>query len=180
MDKQWHGGVEMDKIDYIKSSFENVQNLIQFSDQKIGAVLVAVTITIGVFINQISDLTFFKTDITIANVLLFIVGLIFVVLNIVIFYIGLIKTIRPAFARHYSPNDYSLFYFDHIATCEKDEVYLRLQKIDQSMMEKEISDQLFEVSLILRRKNKNCYIAINLLFISIGTLCLFIIIQKSI
>lgn len=163
----------MNKDDYLKASFDNIQSLIQFTDQKVAAVLVVVTITTSIFITKVNNLSLSLTNISILGIAIFITGFAFCILNTLILYIGLIKIIRPSFAKHYNGSDFSLFYFDHIAIVSKNKFIEEADLIDQSRINKELADQLFEVSKILSKKNRKCNKLINLLFLSIVILILY-------
>lgn len=165
----------MKKDEYLKSSYDNVQSLIQFTDQKVTAVLLVVTLTIGIFISQINVLVFSLSDVTFIGILCFIFGFVFIVINILIMYIGLIKIISPSFAKNYEVCEHSLYYFGHIACLKRNEMKNEISKVDQKRIEIEIGDQLYEVSIILNRKNKRCAILIRLLFISLLVLLIYIL-----
>lgn len=169
----------MKKEDYLKSSFDNVQSLIQFTDQKVSAVLVVVTLTIGIFISQIDSLIVSIDKISFMNIACFILGLSFTIINIILMYIGLIKIISPSFASNYEISEHSLYYFGHIANLDKNSIKNEISSLDQKRMEKEVGDQLFEVSKILNRKNKYCALLIKLLFISLLILTLFILVKNN-
>ena len=168
----------MEKVDYLLASINNIQSLIQFADQKVSAVLVVVSITIGIFISKIDCLYFSYKDITFLSVSLFIICLSFIVINLIVLFLGLIKVIKPSFAKYYKKGDTSLFYFEHIASNNRENIFNYVNELNKNRMEKELAEQLFEISKILTCKHKRCNCIINLLFASIIILILFLILIK--
>lgn len=164
----------MEKEEYLLSSFNNVQSLIQFADQKVASILLVDSITIGIFVSQAKEFSFSINNLSFWNIVTFISGLIFVILNILILYKGIMKVLRPAFAKHYSSNDFSLFYFGHIASHNKTEVFEESKKINDKRITKELSDQLFEISKILNRKNREINKIAVYLFFSILSFVVFL------
>ncbi|WP_078933524.1 hypothetical protein [Treponema porcinum] len=84
------------KIEYLRSSFDNVQSLIQFADQKIGNLLLIDTITVGIFITYATNYELSLKDLTVWNILLFITGLIFTVSSVILVYKSIIKVVCSA------------------------------------------------------------------------------------
>ena len=54
----------MEKEDYLLSSFNNVQSLIQFADQKVASILLVDSITIGIFVSRATDFCISLSSIT--------------------------------------------------------------------------------------------------------------------
>lgn len=165
----------MDKDEYLLSSFNNVQSLIQFADQKVASILLVDSITIGVFVSQAKEYTLSINNLSFWSIVSFLAGLIFVILNVLILYKGIMKVLRPSFAKHYNSDDFSLFYFEHIASHNKTELIDESNKINDERITKELSEQLFEISKILNKKNREVNKISLYLFISIISFVLFLI-----
>ena len=165
----------MNKNDYLLSSFNNVQSLIQFADQKVASILLVDTITIGIFISQVTDFHLSFSTINFFGVISFISGLIFIISNIIALYKGIIKVLKPRFAKYYKPEEISLFYFGHIANSEKTGVQDKANQISKKEMREELSAQLYEVSNILYKKNNEVSQICTILFISIVAFVVFLI-----
>lgn len=166
--------METEQIEHLKSSFDNVQELIKFTDQKIAAVLVVCGIKISIFFEQIKSLVFDINNLNFNSIAIFVSGIIISVITVVILYLSIINVLKPGFAKFYKNSSYSTYYFEHIALNEKEELYKKINKCTLKDFKHELTDQLFEVSKILYRKNKNCSIIMVLLFINILCLCFFI------
>ncbi len=165
------------KIEYLRSSFDNVQSLIQFADQKIGNLLLIDTITVGIFITYATNYELSLKDLTVWNILLFITGLIFTVSSVILVYKSIIKVVKPRFARNYTTGAFSLYYFGHIGTVSKEKVITEVAALDENKMITELTEQLYEVSKILNRKYKECEIISVLMFVSVICFVLFIVIS---
>jgi hypothetical protein len=165
----------MRKIDYLKSSFDNIQELIRFTDQKIATVLVVCGIEITVFFDLSKNFTVSVCNNTFIQISSFIVGVIFVLLNLIIMYLCIIKVLRPRFANHYSSKDYSIMYFEHIALNTKQMLKDEVYELDKERQVNELSDQLFEISKILYDKNRNCSVIFYMVFINIISLLVYVL-----
>lgn len=163
------------EIEHVKSSFNNVQDLIKFTDQKIAAVLVVCGIKISIFFDHIKLLNFDSSNVSLYSVLIFVLGFAFIVITILIFYLSIIKVLKPGFAKFYNSSSYSTYYFEHIALNNKKELYKNIKKSTPKIIKYELTDQLYEVSKILYRKNKNCSKIMVLLFTNIIILCIYIL-----
>lgn len=165
----------MEKNEYLLSSFNNVQSLIQFADQKVASILLVDSITIGIFISRVNDFQFSFLQISLWGIISFLSGCIFVISNIIALYKGIIKVLKPSFAKYYNKNDMSLFYFGHIANSSKEVVLSKAKKLTDGKMLEELSAQLFEISKILNRKNKQVSQICVCLFISIIAFLTFLV-----
>lgn len=165
------------KIEYLRTSFDNVQSLIQFADQKIGNLLLIDTITVGIFIAYATNYEFSLKNLTVWNILLFISGLIFTVSSVILIYKSIIKVIKPRFAKNYTDGAFSLYYFGHIGTVGKDKVLSEVSTLDENRMITELTEQLYEVSKILNRKYKECGVISVLMFVSVICFVSFIVIS---
>lgn len=162
----------MKKADYLLESFKNVQELIRFTDQKVGAVLVLCSIEITIFLKVVESVTISLQNASILGILSFIFGLIFFATLSIILIISILKVLKPRYAKHYSNGKFSNFYFEHIALNKKEILH---QSLDNLNIKENLEDQLFEVSKILYKKNQYFTIVMNILSINIITLLLFII-----
>ena len=168
----------MEKIAYLISSYNNTQNLIKFTDQKIGALLVVCGIEASIYFENSKNFVLSCSNIGVWNWLMFIVGAVFVGLTVYVLYVGLIKVIRPRFAKHYSRDAYSIFYFEHIAVNDISVLRKSIDNISESIMIEEITGQIYEVSKIINNKNRNCAAIVKVLFASILLLSAYMLILK--
>lgn len=164
----------MEKEDYLLSSFNNVQSLIQFADQKVASILLVDSITIGIFVSRATDFCISLSSITGWGLISFFSGIVFIISNLIALYKGIIKVLKPRFAKFYKPNEISLYYFEHIANSKKDEVQKKANKLSKTVMYEELSAQLYEVSKILNKKNKQVSQICICLFISIIAFLFFL------
>lgn len=165
----------MEKEDYLLSSFNNVQSLIQFADQKVASILLVDTITIGIFVSRATDFCISFSSISLWGVVSFLSGIVFILCNLIALYKGIINVLKPRFAKYYKPTEISLFYFEHIANSKKDDVQKKAKKITQTNMNDELSAQLYEVSKILLIKNNQVSQICVCLFLSIIAFLIFLI-----
>lgn len=168
----------MTKTEYAKGNFDNIQELIRFADQKVAAILVVYGIEITIFVDFAKNLRFVTNNITTNQAILFILSFSFIANIFMSLYIGFVRILKPGFAKSYNNNQYSTFYFDHIATNDKNKFVDSIKKISDEKMLKDISEQIYEVSKILRRKNRYCVYLVYLLllsFIILGLFCLLYI-----
>lgn len=167
----------MDKIEYAKSSFTNVQELIRFIDQKIGAALVVLGIEITAYIEVTKPLQF-TCHPTFMGWVALIVSFCFVSLTSIAIYISIIKVIRPRYSNTYTPTDYCAYYFDHIALGSKQQLEGHLNTITDATQLNELSSQLFSVSEIMRKKQNACYSVMNYLLLSLVSIMALILVCK--
>ena len=165
----------MEKEDYLLSSFNNVQSLIRFADQKVASILLVDTITIGIFVSKASELTISLSLITFWGFIAFISGVVFIISNLIALYKSILKVLKPRFAKFYKPKEISLFYFEHIANSSKVDIQNKANKISKSKMNEELSAQLYEISKILNKKNNQVSQICTCLFVSIITFLIFLV-----
>ncbi|MCW8897048.1 MAG: DUF5706 domain-containing protein [Flavobacteriales bacterium] len=170
----------MTKTNFLFENFKNIQDLIKFADQKAGAILVICGIILTVFMGFAKPLyivnidNLAKCDNLTISILVFILGLVLAILLVVIFGICIFKILKPKFAKNYSEGSSSMFYFEHIAKLTKSEFKERTKSISKKSIKKDLSEQIYEVSKILMQKNKYCAITMNLLFVAVIDLLLFV------
>lgn len=164
----------MGKVKYLISSFNNIQELVRFTDQKIAALLVICGIQLTFFFEFAKNLEMVFYSTGVISGLLFLTSFAFSGLILAILYLSIFKVLKPAFAKNYDYKDYSCYYFEHIALSNKKVFTKQIKKLDKTQQIKELRDQIFEISKIANRKNKNCSLIMVLLFFSIISLLTFI------
>ncbi|RDG30557.1 hypothetical protein DV872_16185 [Oceanispirochaeta sp. M1] len=169
----------MKDIDFLLNSYNNTQELIRFTDQKVGSVLILCGIEISVFITIFNSLEFSFYNLSFFSISTFLFGLIFCISIITILFLSIHKILKPRYAKHYKKNNYSLYYFEHVALNSKSKLMKRTRTLSIKKMERIITDQLYEVSGILYKKNKYCSIIMDILFINILSLVLYVIFKNS-
>lgn len=163
----------MEKLEYLKSSFVNIQELIKFTDQKIASVLVLCGIEITIFFELSKNTIIIKNNLSLQSIITFLSGIVFLTLLFIIIYLSIMRILKPRFARHYNADQYSLIYFEHIALNDKTVLFDNIEKLNKNDKIQEFADQLYEVSKILYRKNKYCSIVMQLLFYKIISLIIY-------
>jgi len=170
----------MKKADFLLEDFKNIQELIRFADQKAAAILVVCGIIMTVFFEVSKKLTFTTINILketnqfLNGIMIFILGVVFSIILVSIFYQCIFKILKPKFANNYIGCKSSIFYFEHIAKREKAEFKKEVAEIDEYLIINNLSDQIFETSNILYRKNKSCALTMNMLFVAVLNLLLYI------
>lgn len=164
----------MEKSTYLLASYKNIQELIRFTDQKIGAVLVLCGIQLTLFWSNGDSLSFLSKELNLLQILINLSGIIFILLIVAILYLSIVKILKPRFARNYKEDEYTCLYFNHIASEGKHRFDLAVQDLDEKQIREELKDQIYEISKILSLKNRYCSIVMMLLFISILILTLYI------
>lgn len=160
--------------EYLLACFNNVQSLIQFADQKVASILLVDSITIGIFISKATNFIISLSSTSFCGIITFLSGIVFIASNMIALYKGIIKVLKPSFAKHYEKTEFSLFYFEHIASSEKDVILRKAESITEKGKTEEISAQIFEVSKILSRKNKQVSHICMCLFISLIAFLFFL------
>lgn len=170
----------MKKHEFALESFKNIQELIKFTDQKSGAVLVVAGFILTAFLELAKDLTF-SNSISAVGILTFIFGLCTVGFLISVIYISICLVIKPRLANNYNPNEHSLYYFEHLAKMGRDLINSEFDNLnieDHPLMLKNILDQTFVVSEVLTKKIKYVERSMNMLFYSVLSLLAFILTTK--
>lgn len=158
----------MNKIEFALESFKNIQDLIKFTDQKTGAILVIGGLLFTSFIDVAKDFEVIAfNESTIYGIITFISGFLTILSLAVLAYISIYKVLKPKKAINYDNGEYSLFYFDHIANNEKRKLVDSYQNLDENEILKCIIDQKFEVSRILKSKNDSFNDVLTSLFAAI-------------
>lgn len=170
----------MTKTEFALESFKNIQDLIKFIDQKAGAILVLAGLLFSAFIELSKELAFTSfQDATICGVLAAITGFATVICLTYMVYVSIDKILRPRLANHYTNGELSLFYFEHIAGLNKDELLVSYEILDETKMIKYLVEQQFEISKILKKKTDALSSVFTYLFIAIVALGIFAILANQ-
>lgn len=171
----------MDKHTFTLESFKNIQELIRFSDQKAAAVLVVAGLEMTVYFGAIDKLTFNKNYTSVFSILTLILGICTAIFLLATIYLTVFKVLHPRLAKHYSGNDASLFYFNHLASMtDKTDMFNQFNRVTDAVMLRNLTDQIFEVSKILNAKTNGLYYSIYAALLSMGALSIFILSSKFI
>lgn len=164
----------MEKQEFALESFKNIQQLIQFTDQKSGAILVVSGLVLTVFLEFSKNLVF--RSISFGSIVIFIFGFTTAFLLVYTIYLSIFKILRPRLAKHYHVNELSLIYFNHLAKIsDREEIFQKFKNLNDDIILKNITDQIFEVSRILDAKITELHNCINYLFFAIASLLIFIL-----
>lgn len=169
----------MSKYSFTIDTFKNIQDLIKFIDQKSSAILVIFGFVLTAFVSNANKLHFvnpFTLSLWegILSTITFLVGLATMVLMLIKIRIIINKILRPRKAAHYLPNNFSLFYYEHIKLLGKEQYLLEMQSMNEGKAEQEIAEQIFEVSNILSQKTEYLHNVMTGMFYIIGLLLIFI------
>lgn len=171
----------MEKNVFALESFKNIQDLIKFVDQKSGGVLVVSGFILTVFLDIYKELNFNHGYCSLLAITTIAIGIITVLLLIYTIYLSIFKILKPRLAIHYAGNDNSLFYFNHLASMtDKTVMFDQFKNINDDLMLKNVTDQIFEVSKILDKKIIELHNSMNCLFFSIVSLVIFIVVSRFI
>lgn len=164
----------MENTEYLISSFNNIQELIKFTDQKIAGVLIVCGIQISIFYEVSNNLHIKINNLSFCSCFMFFVGFIFIILILVIMYKSIINVLKPRFATSKTEEKYSLYYFEDIALKSKKDLFTNVNNLSPEKQIYEVSEQIYEIAVILNRKNRESRTIMNLLYGSIIILVLFI------
>lgn len=171
----------MDRTTFAIESFKNIQDLIRFVDQKASAVLVVTGLIFTGYVKFLSELTLATSkSITLIGVLVFITSLVTAICLIMVISIIIFKVLNPRNAKHYKSKELSLFYYEHIFQMGKAKIYEKYKTIDEETILKNITDQQYEVSNILKEKTNDLGKSLKWLFFSIVSVMIFIILSNLI
>jgi hypothetical protein len=174
----------MNKNDLAQYNHSNIQELIRFIDQKAGALLVIYGFILTALVEYSKDLIFinpFKLskfpDIFI-SMLLFLAGAWILFLMLYQIYVVIFKIIRPRKAVNYTQEEISTIYFNHISKSKKEDFIKLYTELPDDKVQKELLDQIYEVSCILSQKSENFNSILKWLYTSIISMLLFIFLCK--
>jgi hypothetical protein len=168
------------KMQFTLESFKNIQELIRFTDQKAGAILVIYGLIITVFVEYIHKLTFvmpFEYKSFFENIISVVtlgIGMIISIALVNQLY-NILYLLKPRLAMNYKEHEYSVYYFEHIAHMKKVDLINRLNNLSQIEGIGEIAGQIHEVSKIMIIKTHRLGEIIKNLFYIIIFLLLFIL-----
>jgi hypothetical protein len=176
----------MNKNDLAQYNHSNIQELIRFIDQKAGALLVIYGFILTALVEYSKNLNFinpFKllkfTDIF-NSIFLFLIGAWILFLMLYQIYIVIFKIIRPRRATNYTQEEISTIYFHHISNSKKEEFTKLYSELPDDRVQKELLDQIYEISCILSQKSENFNSILKWLYTSIISMLLFIFLCKMI
>ncbi|WP_208592339.1 hypothetical protein [Gracilibacillus suaedae] len=180
----------MSKLDILIYNYTNIQELIRFMDQKAGALLVVygflftATIEFAKNLDFINPFTYSNDFKIVISIFTFLVGFSLTILLTYQVYIVIFKVIKPREAIGYTQEENSIIYYKHISTLKKNE-YLdhikQLPEIESDLedtLQKELSSQIHEISRIMAYKSEKFNFVLNILFLSIFLLLLFILLSN--
>lgn len=166
----------MEKHSFAIESFNNIQGLIKFIDQKSGAVLVVSGLILKIFLEFSTKLVFVSfSSLSFTGTITFIFGTATVGLLTYVIYLLIFKVISPRLAKNYSENEFSLFYFEHLAKMGKEQINQQFENLEKERILKYILDQTFEISRILEEKTIALNDSMRYLFFSIVSLLIFVL-----
>jgi len=169
----------MDKHDYLLENFKNIQELIRFSDQKAGALLVVYGFLVTIFLEFIKGNSLVNPFVYGCKmIIIYLIGFCFIISMLVQIYYIVFKIILPQNAKHYKSKDLCYFYYGHIAEMNKTDFVFNGNKRSNDDLTKDILTQIYEVAKILKRKNRNLRVASICTLTSIGILSSYILIIK--
>jgi len=148
----------MKKNEFLINSFSNIQDLIKFFEQKANILLVIYGIVFTSFVTLTNSLRWvgITDEMTIIQnlkaICLFLLSVSIGVLLVVQLYILIFNVIKPNKARHYKNGSKSLFYYSHIAEMEKEDFLKEVLKKNEAEYDKEVAEQVYEVSKIAEKK----------------------------
>lgn len=167
----------MEKYDFALESYKNTQELIKFIDQKTAGLLVITGFLISVFTSVSTGLDI-SDNLSFGSCTTFIFGLSIIILLFYNIYLSIFKILKPRLANNYSSEKCSIYYYEHISSMSKNELYKKYDSLNPDLMLKQILDQVYEVSIILKKKTKYIGIVMNILWVSIILLIPFTILAN--
>lgn len=166
----------MNKIQFSLESFKNIQDLIKFTDQKTGAVLVLSGVLLTALFRISRELVFIELNqAKPIEIVTFIFGTLTFISLFITIYISINKILKPRLAKNYKSEELSLFYFEHLSKLGRDKIHSKYKALKEDDILKLIVDQQYEISKILESKIKFLNIAFKLIFSSILFLSIFLI-----
>lgn len=175
--------VDSSDVEYSIENLRNIQELIRFIDQKAAAILVIYGFVVTVFMAVSEKLTvvnplqlsFVKG---VHSVSILIAGLLALSSLIYQIYYIVMKILKPRLANNYKKDEYSSFYFEHIASIPKKEFSTILKKISNEEKIEHLATQLHEISKIMKIKSERLSKSFEGLLITIGMLIIYILLLK--
>lgn len=170
----------MEKENFAIESFKNIQQLIVFVHHKAGALLVIYGFILTAFINFTKDIRIINpfdaidTFSVVARILAFLNGSILIALLLYEIYFIIFKIIKPQMAKHYTKNEYSLFYFEHTSNMTREKYLEEFKNMPNENILDQILQQVYEVSIILNDKTIQLSQCMKYLYVCIVLLLTFI------
>lgn len=170
----------MNKLEFTFESLKNLQDIIKFTDQKSGGILVLAGIMITTFIDATKDLriiTFSESNTK--DIVLFILGFITIFFISLSIWINVYKILRPRLATHYKPETSSPIYFSHIANLsDKKILFKKINNSNEDYLLNSLTDQIYELSKIVESKMFNLKLSIDFIAVAALALVLFVTLAK--
>lgn len=174
----------MDKNDLLQFNHSNIQELIRFIDQKAGALLVIYVFLFTATIEFAKDLKFVNPfafeslpEIFSSSIVL-LLGLGIIALLMYQVYVVLFEVIKPRNAKSYTQEEQSIVYFEHISKRTKEDFINHFEQIPENtineVIQKEMTQQVYEISCIMSQKSEKFNSVLKYLFISTFLLLAFI------
>jgi hypothetical protein len=160
------------RTEFALEAYRQTQEIIRFFDQKAAAGLLMLGLLFTAFVDLARDHDLSPGASLLPWVLL-IVGALFVLALIVQAWILLALVISPRSARHYSADELSLLYFEHIAQVPRAQLPDRFADLDEPAILRTVLDQLHELSLIAKAKQDSIARCVRLFFASVALLGVF-------
>lgn len=168
----------MPRLSFSLENLKNIQDMIKFSDQKAGAVLVVYGFLISIYLEIGKGLSLSFKNISIIGIVVFVAGLISGVMILHEIISLLSEVIKPRLATSYNPEERCLYYFDHISRCSKSDLLESMLSIDETAMVSDIATQIHENAKILNTKLLAVKSAINSLIASGLSVAIYAILAK--
>ncbi|MGE7811257.1 Pycsar system effector family protein [Lysinibacillus capsici] len=170
----------MEKSEVILHSHSDIQELIRFIDQKAGALLIIYGFILTATIEVSKDLKFVNPFLldqfsdTFLSILLLVVGFILLTSLIIQIHFTLFSIIKPRKAKNYTQDEVSVLYFGHTSKRKKNDFVNNFTEISIEDIEKQMLEQIYEISCILSEKSENFNSILKYLYGTIFCLLLFI------
>lgn len=176
----------MKRKEFLYENFKNHQDLIKFADQKISSVLIISGILITSMLASSYDLKFFtKLDAFESNnelffsISTFVMGIISYLLISILTIKVIWQILKPRKAINYKSDEISLFYFEHIARLDKAEFSNLILSEKTETLKEHVTSQVYELALILKKKNDSLRSIATLLVFCFLSVLLFILFQSQ-
>ena len=164
--------------------FKNIQELIRFTDQKAGVLILAQGVLLGIFARHSS--TSYIPDALDSNLCVcsgafwsIIPPSIFLLASLFVIFFTIIGVLKPRLASNYEHKEPSLIYFEHIASMTKTEFITCWDTLgeNQKDLEMHYAEQIHEISKILKKKIERTDQAIRVCCISLISFLVYLIID---
>ncbi|OOE01326.1 hypothetical protein BO219_11480 [Anoxybacillus kestanbolensis] len=173
----------LNKYELAQYNHSNIQELIRFIDQKAGAILVIHGFILTAFIEFAKKLEFvnpFEEKNILLSLATFVCGVLTLSLLIYQIYVILFEIIKPKKAKHYTQEESSVLYFEHISKLSKSDFITLYHSLPDDRVHEELLAQVYECSCIMSSKSEKLNHVIKYLFVTLMFLLVFIFLTKLI